>query len=461
MSEIFDFVVIGGGSAGYAGASEASRLGLRTAVVDGAATLGGLCILRGCMPSKTLIESANRMMTLRRAGEFGLTCGTVGAEIGFIRQRKRRIIGEFAEHRQGQLADGRFELVRARASFIAPGVIRAGDREIRGKTFLVATGSDHAIPEVPGLRDAGFWTSDDALDLDRLPESVVILGGGAVALELAHFFSAMGVGTTVVQRSARVLKECDPDIAETVEHALAARGVVVATGTKLLAAEPGSGRKRVQFEHAGETCAVDAREIVVALGRKAAIGGLGLESVRVTVVDGRIATSVEQETNALGIFAAGDVCGPHEIVHLAIEQGVIAARNAARSLGKLGGPRERMDYRLRMFAVFTQPEIAQVGATESELAAEGRDFRVAKYPFADHGKAIVAGETEGFVKLLADPRSGEILGGAVAGPHASELIHEIAVAMAFRSTATQLAKVPHYHPTLSEIWTYPAEELAG
>ena len=161
------------------------------------------------------------------------------------------------------------------------------------------------------------------------------------------------------------------------------------------------------------------------------------------------------------VFAAGDVCGPYEIVHIAIQQAELAARNAARHVGKLDGSPEEIDYRLKLFVLFTEPQMAQVGLTERECAHAGRDFAVAKYPFNDHGKAIVKGETDGFVKLITERATGEILGGAVVGPEAAELIHEITVAMHFHGTAADLAKVPHYHPTLSEIWTYPAEELAG
>jgi len=171
-------------------------------------------------------------------------------------------------------------------------------------------------------------------------------------------------------------------------------------------------------------------------------------------------TDLTQRTNQPHIFAAGDCTGQHEIVHVAIAQGELAARNAARGI-RGSAELEEMDYRLKMFVVFTEPQVAVVGAGEQELREVGRPFLAARYPFKDHGKSLVMGETRGFVKLLAAPDSREILGGAVVGPHASDLIHEIAAAMGFRATAGQLAALPHYHPTLSEIWTYPAEELAG
>ena len=176
--------------------------------------------------------------------------------------------------------------------------------------------------------------------------------------------------------------------------------------------------------------------------------------------NGGVSVGMDQRTTASHLFAAGDVCGPHEIVHMAIQQGEIAARNAARHLGKLDGAVEEMDYRLKLYALFTQPQLASVGLTKHEAVAAGIDCEEAIYHFADHGKSMVRGETEGFVKLIARCGSGEIIGAAAVGPEAAELIHEIVVAMYFRARASDLALVPHYHPTLSEIWTYPAEDLA-
>jgi pyruvate/2-oxoglutarate dehydrogenase complex dihydrolipoamide dehydrogenase (E3) component len=185
-----------------------------------------------------------------------------------------------------------------------------------------------------------------------------------------------------------------------------------------------------------------------------------LENTGVVLDRRAVRVSPAQQSDAPNIFAAGDCCGPYEVVHIAIQQGELAARNAARLLR--GEPAsETMDYRLKLYAVFTEPQIGVVGLSELEARENGIPYKVASYPFNDHGKSLVMGATRGFVKLLACPDSGEILGGAVVGPHASDLIHEVVVAMAFRSTVAQFAAIPHYHPTLSEIWNYPAAELAG
>ena len=466
VTDSYDFIVIGGGSAGYAGAATASGLGLRVAVVEGGADVGGLCILRGCMPSKTLLESAHRAEAIRRAGEFGLHAEFIAANGPAIRARKRGLIAGFADYRRGQLEDGRFEFIRGRAAFTDPHTIEVrlrdgGLRRLTARAFLIATGSAVHCIDLPGLRETGFWTSDDVLDAETIPASVIVLGGGAIALEVASFYAGVGSKVTVIQRSGQVLKETDADVAEAATEALAARGIAIHLGTTLLRAERTDSGKRVVFERGGVEMVADGDEIICALGRRPALDGLAPDRAGIAVGRGGIGAEATQQCGAQHLFAAGDVCSPHEVVHIAIQQAEIAARNAARVLGSLGGELERIDYRLKLFAVFTHPEIASVGLTERECAEQGIAVRVAKYPFADHGKAMVRGETHGFVKLIVERDSRRILGAACVGPEASELIHEIVVAMHFGATAGDLSRIPHYHPTLGEIWTYPAEELAS
>jgi pyruvate/2-oxoglutarate dehydrogenase complex dihydrolipoamide dehydrogenase (E3) component len=469
MSEHYEFVVLGGGSAGYAAARTAVDLGLKTAVVDGAETLGGLCILRGCMPSKSLIESANRNLTLRRAAEFGLRAENLSVRPDEIRARKRRLIGEFAEYRQEQLADGRFALLRGSAAFVDAHTLRvtlreegAESREITADSILVATGSAISRLDLPGLEEVGSLTSDDVLDADTIPASIIVLGGGAIALEMAHYYDGVGAKVAVVQRSPHVLKDLDADVSESLVKAFRERGLEVYTGTELLhAGRAENGEKTITFFQEGGTITLAADEILQALGRHPNTDGLALEKAGVETQKGRVKADQHQATSVPHIFAAGDVCGPYEVVHTAIEQGECAATNAAVHLGKLpAGKKRTMDYRLRLLGIFTEPQVASVGMTEKDAAAEGLAVEVADYPCDDHGKSMVLGETEGFVKLIARQDTGELVGGAVVGPEAVELIHEIVVAMHFRATAADLAKIPHYHPTLSEIWTYPAEELA-
>ena len=470
----YDFVVIGGGSAGYAAARTASGLGLKTALIEGGREIGGLCILHGCMPSKTLIESSNRFVTLRRAREFGLRAEEVRAVGPEIQARKQRLVGEFAAYRRQQLEQGNFEFIRGLAHFVGEhrlaivpvagqDELLAPPPEIEARTFLIATGSRVADVPVPGLRETGYLTSDEVLELEDFPKSAVILGAGAIGLEAAHYLAGLGAEVSVIQRGQHVLRDADPDVAGALEQALGRQGVRFYTGASLLRAEaePG-GEKRVWFDCGGSVHSVAAHEIIFALGRQPCTERLDVNRAGVELTKkGGVRTGPDQRSSRKHIFAAGDVCGPYEIVHIAVQQAEVAARNAARCLGKLQGEPEEIDLRLKLFVLFTEPQVAMVGLSEREAREAGRDCVAATYPFADHGKSIVMGETDGFVKLVADRATGEIVGGSVVGPEGAELIHEVTVAMAFRATAAQLAAIPHYHPTLSEIWTYPAEELAG
>lgn len=466
MSE-FDFVVIGGGSAGYAAARTAAKEGLRTAVIDGSKELGGLCILRGCMPSKTLIESANRMLEIKEAGEFGLSAKDPVFDGAEIIARKNRLISGFARYRADQLEHGQFELIRGHARFAGPHelavrLLDGAEQNIGARSILVATGSVIRHPTIDGLDAAKPLVSDAVLDNTHPPRSLLVLGAGPVALEMAHYHTALGSTTTVIQRSKHILSSMDYDVADAVQRGMERRGTRFVLGCKILAAGAGPRGKWVRVAHDDREETLEADEILLALGRDPATAGLHLPAAGLDIPPAHpLATGSTQQTAVPHIFGAGDVTGKLEIVHIAIEQGEIAARNAARLLRGQTHDLETIDYRLRLFAVFTQPEAAMVGLTEREARELGIDAAAAAHPFDDHGKSLVQGKIDGFVKLLADRTTGELVGGAVVGPHASELIHEVVVAMRYRATAAEFLKIPHYHPTLSEIWTYPAEELAA
>lgn len=469
----FDFAVLGGGSAGYAAASLAARAGLRTVVIDGGAEVGGLCILRGCMPSKTLLVTAARAEAVRRSAEFGVRASFEGVDGNLMQARKRKLIGEFADYRRGQLESGRFIFLRGKARFTGPHALCIEALEenkapsgislnkLTAGTFLIATGSRIHTPALPGLEETGFLDSDHFLESARIPGSVLVLGGGAIALETATFYAGVGTKVTVLQRSHRILKEADPDVSEALTAGLRTHGIRVETGTELRRVSASPEGKMVKFLQGGLEREVVADEIVCALGRQPATDGLGLETCGLALEGSRVKVSGTQQTSLPHIFAAGDVCGPLEVVHLAIQQAETAARNAVRLLSGSTEALEETDYRLKLLAIFSEPGMAMAGLTEAEARSAGVPFLTATYPFNDHGKSMVEGHLDGFVKLLVRADTREIIGASVVGPHAAELIHEVVVAMHFRATAGDLARIPHYHPTLSEIWTYPAEELAA
>ncbi len=452
----FDLAVIGAGSGGFAAARTGASAGLKTVLMDGAEELGGLCILRGCMPTKALLYASEVMHLARHATTWGIRVSDAQPDFTQVMARKDAVIKDFAEYRVKQLRNGGFEFIQAFAKFIDPHTLQLSNgRQITAGHFVIATGSKIAPYPLPQLAQLNCLDSDRALKLDRLPKTITVLGGGAVALEFAQFFARMGVGVTLIQRSAHVLQGFDADAASEIENAFRRQGIAVYTGTRLLDGRRVGEDKEITFEQNGQTIHVRAEEVLCALGRGPNLDALDLDKISVDVQHGRITTNARMQTSLPHIYVAGDCTGLHEIVHIAIQQGETAAYNIKNP----GAPRT-MDYRLLTEVVFTDPQTAQVGLTEKSARGRNLPYLAASYPFNDHGKAIIMGVQEGFVKLLADPQTGEILGGACVGPSGGELIHEIIAAMTKRMTVEELAAMPHYHPTLAEIWTYPAEELA-
>ncbi len=453
----YDLAVIGGGSGGFAAARTAVTEGLNTVVIEGGEEVGGLCILRGCMPTKALLYAAEVLHLAGHSETWGIKTDDVRFDFARVMARKNTLIKDFADYRQQQLLNGKFKFHRAHARFADTHTLElsTGDR-ITAAAFVVATGSVIAPGPLPQLNALDCLTSDSALRLSRLPKSLTVLGGGAVAVEFAQFFARFGVRVTMIQRSPHLLRLLDEDASVVLEQVFRREGITLYTGTRLVDARRAGGQKEVTFEHNGQTVRVLAEEILFALGRAPNIRDLGLEKVGVQLEHNRIVTDIEQQTNVPQIYAAGDCTGLHEIVHIAIQQGEVAAYNIAHPTR-----RKQMDYRLLTEVVFTEPQIATVGLTEKSAQSQNVPYLAASYPFNDHGKSLIMEAKDGFVKLLASPASGEILGGCCVGPLGGELIHEIIAAMAKRMTVHELATMPHYHPTLAEIWTYPAEELAA
>ena len=452
----FDVAVIGGGSAGYATARTTAAAGKRTVIIEAGGELGGLCILRGCMPTKALLHAADVRFQARRSKLWGLEPGEIGFDYAAVMRRKAAMVEEFASYRRGQLQDGRFELIRDLAMFRDPHTLELDDGQtVTAGHLMISTGSRVAELPLPGLAKLGCITSDDVLELESLPQSIIVLGGGAVAVEFAQFFARFDVEVTLLQRSPHILKAFDDDVAGEVEAAFREEGITVHTGCSLTDARQDGNEKVIAFERDGEQHEVRAEAVFHGLGRSPNTGSLALENGGVETDNGRILCGAHMRTSAPHIFAGGDCTGPYEIVHLAIQQGEVAAHNILHP-----GSLRSMDYRMLISVVFTDPQSATVGHTEKTAKAQGIPYLTASYPFNDHGKSIIMEAMHGFVKLLCDPESGEILGAACVGPMGGELIHEIVTAMAKRMTVAELAAVPHYHPTLAEIWTYPAEELA-
>jgi len=453
----FELVVLGGGSAGYAAARTAHELGKKVAVVDGAGELSGLCILRGCMPSKTLIYSAEVLHLAQQGNTFGFKGGEPVADLAAMQKRKREVIKEFSDYRKQQLEDGRFSLFRQKGILSSPNTIRLEDgTELNAEKILISTGSGIKTLDIPGLMEAPFKTSDDVLNLDTLPEECVVLGGGIVACELAQFLARVGCRVTQLQRSTQVLKEFSPDAGAVVGQALQDSGIDLQTNTTLQSIDSlGGDRVRVNYERAGTSCSIETNFLFHALGRSPATKSLGLEECGLELLKtGHIATNAYQQTCVDHIYAAGDCAGPHEIVHIAIKQGEMAAKHM------FGQKVEPVHYDYLLGVVFTDPQVAQVGLSQEQIRQRGIDPVSASFPFDDHGKSILMKAKYGYVAIHADRSTGVILGAECVSKDAGELIHALSVAVALKATVSDLLKADWYHPTLSEIWTYPLEDIA-
>lgn len=450
-------IVLGGGSGGYAAARTASALSKKVAVIDGAEELGGLCILRGCMPSKTLIYVGELLHHAKNAATFGIEIPKADVRMKEVAARKKRIIEEFAAYRREGLESGKFDLYRQFAHFVGHNEIELADgRRLRGEKILVATGSKVNCPLIPGLEETPVWTSDDVLDLDFVPESVIVLGGGTVGCELAQFLQRIGSRVTLIQRSPHILTGIAPEAAEVVMDAFRDEGMEVITDTKLTRIHLAeNGEFEVSFNCQGKELTRRSHHCVNALGRRPHTELLRLDSAGVrTNPGGQIVTNGFQQTSNPDVYAAGDCCSPHEIVHIAIQQGELAVKHA------FGQEVDPIDYKHLLQVIFTDPQVATAGLSRKQIEETGTNYLTASYPFDDHGKSILMEAHRGFVQVFAENKSGLVLGAVIAGKDAGELIHCFSVALTMKATVFDLMRAPWYHPTLAEIISYPIEEIA-
>jgi pyruvate/2-oxoglutarate dehydrogenase complex dihydrolipoamide dehydrogenase (E3) component len=447
----FDLCIVGAGSAGFAAATTAKSMGKSVALVDGTGPLAGLCILRGCMPSKTLLRSAELAHLVRIAPRLGVHVSDVRYDVPQIIERKKRIIASFADFRVSKIRE--FPLFVGRPHFTSPSELEIDGQTIHAQRYVIATGSVINVPPVPGLNETGFLTSDDVLDLEHLPKSMIVLGGGFVAVELAQYLARLGSHVTMIQRSPTLLSAEDPDVGEAMRMSLERDGIKILTGTTLIAVEKAAAGKRVAFRLAGTDMSEQADEIFVALGRRPNVEGFGFEAAEIDFDYRGVKTDRYLRTTNPHAYAAGDVTGIFELVHIAVYGGQLAVRNAFSH-----APRA-IDYDLfGARAVFTDPQVAIAGMSERDCQQRHIAYEKAAYPFDDLGKAIATERTEGFIKMLAAP-DGQILGVTIVGAEASDFIHEAIALIYFKAKCHDVMEMPHLHPTLAEIITYPAEEL--
>lgn len=440
---MYDIAVIGGGPGGYVAAIRAAQLGARVLLAE-KDKLGGVCLNRGCIPTKTLLKSAEKWRGLQNLAAFGLRADNIGFDFAAVMARKDGVV----EQLQGgvvQLVTGNgIDTVYGPASLAGPGRVMVGNEEYEAKKIILATGSAAAPLPVPGADLPGVVTSDELLALTAVPRSMVVVGAGAVGVEFASIFQTFGSQVTVVEMLPAILSNIDSDLVKRMGLLLRKQGIKTLTGSRVTGIRPGPAGLTVSVAGAdGKEQELDAELVLAAAGRLPVVGGLGLEEAGVAHSRKGVEVNERMETNVAGIYAVGDITGRYMWAHAASAEGIVAAESA------LGGD-SVMDYRAVPGCIFTEPEIATVGLTEQEATAAGYTVEVGRFNFAANGKAVTAGETDGLVKVVADAADGKLLGLHILGPHASDLVMEGAIAIKHGLTAEDIGQVIHPHPTLAE-----------
>jgi dihydrolipoamide dehydrogenase len=439
-------IIIGSGVAGYVAAIRAAQLGASVTLIEKADTLGGTCLNRGCIPTKALLKAAGVLTLAKRADTFGVHIDKVSLDFPSVMKWKDATVNRLIKGVDSLMRKNKITVVKGTASLIDPKtvIVLESKEKIRGDSILIATGSKPLKIPIKGIDEPGVMTSDDALTMERLPQSMLVIGGGVVGLEFAQIFCRMGAKVTVVEMMPQILPIEDAEVASALERALKKEGVEVVTGAKVVSIAIKQGDKKVSFTtKEGNTEERIVASVLVAVGRGPNTEELGLEKLGVKVDKGRIAVNEKMETNIPGIYAAGDVVGKMMLAHVAMEEGKCAAEN-------MMGLTSKVDYRAVPRCTYTSPEVASVGLSEAEAKKRYPDVKVGKFPFIASGRALTINETEGMVKFVVEAKYGEILGVHILGPEASELIAEAVLAMRMETTYQDIGSCIHAHPTLSE-----------
>jgi dihydrolipoyl dehydrogenase len=454
-SRHFDVVVIGTGPGGYVAAIRAAQLGLRTAVVE-KDELGGTCLNWGCIPTKAWIVSAHLFEQIKRAREFGIEVGEPRINWGWLVERKQKVVKQLTGGVKTLLQGRQVEIVRGTARLtgahkIAVSAKEGGATELTADHLILATGASASLPPGFKLDRERIITSQEALDLTHQPRRLAVLGGGVVGTEFACFFAAIGTEVTLIEMLPRLLPAEDDEIAQTLERELKKQRIALHLNTKVEGTGDEPDGAVTLTLAGGKTVTVDT--VLVATGRRPYTGELGLEALGVARGDrGKIVVNDRLQTSVAGLYAIGDVTDIKQLAHFASAQGKAAAEIIA-------GHPAQTNWRAVPAATFTTPEIASVGLTEREAAAEGHKLKVGRFPFRAHGRNIADGELAGFVKLVADADTDQLLGAHIIGAKAGDLIHECALAIAADLNAHDLAQAIHAHPTVTEAIGEAAEDM--
>ena len=441
MAGSFDIVVIGGGPGGYVAALRAAQLGAKTAVVE-KDRLGGTCLVRGCIPTKALIQSAELYSQAKTGAGFGVLTNDVGFDWGVAQKRKTAVVDQLVKGVEGLLKAGGVTMMKGTACLAGGGIVDVDGDRVQAKDIVIATGS--AVARIPLKGVEHTIDSDQILELKDIPKRLAVIGGGVVGMEFAAMFATLGSKVTVFEMLPQVLPMVDADLVAAYMKHLGGLGAEVHTTSKVAEVVKGKGGLQVRFSSEGQDSVVDADQVLLAVGRVPFTQGLEAETAGVKLERGRVIVDSHLHTTGEGVWAIGDVIGGIMLAHVASYEGVCAAENIA------GNANRSPDYHAAPNCIYTDPEIAHVGLGEKEAAEKGIAVKIGKFPFAALGRAQTLGQTEGFVKVVADASSGRLLGAHIYGPRATDLIAEATLAVQNGLTLEQIDLTMHAHPTLPE-----------
>ena len=461
LNQEAEVAVVGAGPGGYVAALRAADLGKEVVLIDERKDLGGVCLLEGCIPSKALIHASELLEASREATRMGISFGEPTIDIAKLRSWRQSVSKGLSRGISSLLAARGVEVLRGRARFSGRNSLAIDSGDVAGVDFkhcILATGS--SIVEVPFMKGLDLWTSREALELPSIPESLMVIGGGYIGLELGFVYAGLGAKVTVVELLPHLLAGADRDMVKVVQKRCKSRFEKVLLETEVKAIEKRSGKTkdagfRVKLESKGEVSEMEVEQVLVAVGRRPNTADIGLDAAGITLNDrGLIEVDSTCRTENPSIFAIGDITPGPMLAHRASRQANVAAEVIA-------GEPSAYDNAACPAVVFTDPELAWAGLTENEAKAEGRKVKVGKFPLSALGRAKTLGTSDGFAKIISDPDSERILGVAVAGPHASELIAEGVLALEMGATLEDMKVTIHPHPTLSELLMEAAEVAAG
>ncbi len=450
MEHGYDLVVIGGGPGGYVAAIRASQLGMNVACVEMRGTLGGTCLNVGCIPSKHLLHASHAFHEAKHGfAKLGVVTKGVALDLNQMMSSKNEVVSGLTQGIEFLFKKNKVDYVQGRGEILGPGKVKValdkGERILDTKHILIATGSEST--PLPGVEvdEKKIVTSTGALELKKVPKKLVVIGGGVIGLEMGVVWRRLGAEVEVIEFLDKILPTMDAELSKTMQRILKKQGFSFRLGTKVTGAETTRSGVNLTVEPAkgGKAEQVEADVVLVSIGRRPYTRGLGLEKVGVETDRGKIKINSHYQTNVAGIWAIGDVVDGPMLAHKAEDEGVVAVE-------LMSGQASHIDYDCIPSVVYTDPEVASVGRTEEELKAQGLDYKVGKFPFQANSRARASGGGDGFVKILADSDTDQVLGAHIIGPDAGTLIAEIALGMEFGASSEDIARTCHAHPTLNE-----------